>query len=853
MQCQACRSTNVLSIEPIYKSNGSNESSVSAAFEKTFTEKITENLELVERFELEYTLVGSLTSTYHAIIDPSVNMSILQEFLDPDFKSNGIRRKHVHSHCNVLNGYGGRMCAKCIQGYTKSGFDTGCFPCDPDWLVWLKVIGLTTLASLVIFIFVFIIMQGAGSDKKTGAVQKIMLNFLQMLGIVGSMPLKWPQILKQNMALMGSTTMVGESIFPIDCLLPHGVSDVVVKQIMLSLLPVIALGTNVLFWAGKKWWRKQMHKKQGIAELHQMDVPKIIARRHQERMKGLRAEIKSVYAQTKLDKGKNMDLGSLVLGQIEFMEFCHEKHIDLHALWRTYDQDGSGDITTAQFETICRGFGFDWSRDEFNHLLMLFDGANADGYVDLATLIQFSRNFLEKFTLASVTICILLYPTLVTSFFRMIACERDFFDGEHRDDLYLVADLNIKCFHGLHLDYLCSVGIPTGLLYVIGMPLSMFLLMRHAMNHTETQHHDSVQFRFGILMAGYTEKHYAWEIIVTIRKAVMSLIATFGIILGADGQLYFAVLAMGFFICLHAANKPYHDKSLNNLELGNLVIIFISLYTGTLFLLEKIKVEDMMVVAICLGLNPFRISSELSECVREKLHGIDPRELAQSSAVCGDLLIYLVSMIGISLEHHQDTKARNKDTKKMNEESDIGDKTTTQVIELSETNSMNAESTAETAETVGSDEVAKLAEIDDQMKKKAAKWWDQEDGESNTMSPALEFGEDTKGREIGEGREKSGELGNVKTVEPQPQEEDTQVPGRENDTLEKDSESQILDDGSSNHIDDTSIGIENASQADENLEPSTPSQPDTSLLDGALDEVEDQPQDLPKRHTSVIL
>ena len=87
----------------------------------------------------------------------------------------------------------------------------------------------------------------------------------------------------------------------------------------------------------------------------------------------------------------------------EFMEYCHEQHVDLHALWRKYDHNGSGDITTAQFETICRGFGFTWTAPEFNHLLMLFDGANQDGYVDLATLIQFSRNFKERFVLSSVT------------------------------------------------------------------------------------------------------------------------------------------------------------------------------------------------------------------------------------------------------------------------------------------------------------------------------------------------------------------------------------------------------------------------------------------------------------------
>jgi hypothetical protein len=652
MHCQSCRSTQVISAVPVFKrgyeNNNSSNSSLNGVrlSEKTFTENITENLERVGHFEVEYALAGSLTSHYRTTIVVSVNMSILEKLHDAKHEANGIRREHAHSHCNVLNGYGGRRCAACLEGYSKSGIESGCFRCDPDWLTWIKVIALPLCAFVIVVVFIFIIMQGAGSDKKTGAVQKILLNYLQMLGTIGTLPIKWPTLMKEGMIGSGSLTMAGEIIFPIDCLLPHDISEVFVKQTILSMLPIVSISLNALWWGGKKWCRKRRHKKQGIAELHHMEVPKIIARRHQQRLKGLRAEILSGFAQSKLQTGQKMGMSTFVLSEMghahmkeverltaavrsgqhtnsshghlsrhglsmdeqatatlharEFMAYCHDKHVDLHALWREYDHDGSGDITTAQFETICRDFGFTWTDDEFTHLLMLFDGSNADGYVDLATLIQFSRNFWEKFVLSTVTIGVLLYPTLVVSFFKMLACERDLLDGEHKDDMYLMADLEVVCFRGLHLDYVLGIGIPVGLLYVIGMPLYMLLLMHHVIKHVDTEHHDSVQYRFGILMAGFKEKHYAWEILVTVRKAIMSLIATFGIVLGPDGQLYFAILAIGFFICVHVANTPYHGNMLNNLELWNLLIVFISLYFGILFLLEKIENDLAMPVAITL-------------------------------------------------------------------------------------------------------------------------------------------------------------------------------------------------------------------------------------------------------------
>eukprot|EP00946_MAST-07B_sp_MAST-7B-sp1_P003481 g3481.t1 len=201
----------------------------------------------------------------------------------------------------------------------------------------------------------------------------------------------------------------------------------------------------------------------------------------------------------------------------------------------------------------------------------------------------------------------------------------------------------------------------------------------------------------------------------------------------------------------------------------------------------------------------------------------------------------------IAVEHHQDMKARETENENINEKSDIGGKTTTKVVELSDNNNMYAESTSK---SVSSDDIAKLPKTDDQMKENAAKWWDQEDGGSNENSSAPDFGGD---------REESGETDEAKPVEPQPK-EDTHVPASENNMLETDTESQILDDGSANvrswrmtRDDDTTVGIANVSEAGENLESPTPSQPDTSLLDGALDEVDDEPQDLVERHTSVIL
>ena len=155
---------------------------------------------------------------------------------------------------------------------------------------------------------------------------------------------------------------------------------------------------------------------------------------------------------------------------------------------------------------------------------------------------------------------------------------------------FLVIFLTMFSLPFLFIDVL-NVGVPMLLLYVFGLPILMFIVIQRAQGHindeTSTENHDSLRYRYGLLMAGYRDDMFAWDIVINLRKTCMSLVVTFGSFTGPDGQLYFSILIFGVFLCLQVAFKPYSNKILNQMEVMSLAIVFFSLYFGTTYFYQK--------------------------------------------------------------------------------------------------------------------------------------------------------------------------------------------------------------------------------------------------------------------------
>ena len=122
----------------------------------------------------------------------------------------------------------------------------------------------------------------------------------------------------------------------------------------------------------------------------------------------------------------------------------------------------------------------------------------------------------------------------------------DMFDCSVYDgDLRLVADLQVLCYADpWHNTIALYVALPCLILWGLGIPLGVFVLMRkdYPMIHTQ-----EVRQKFGFLFNGYKTHNYFWEIVIMYRKIACIFIAVFlkrvGIIVQA---LVLIILLIGF-------------------------------------------------------------------------------------------------------------------------------------------------------------------------------------------------------------------------------------------------------------------------------------------------------------------
>ena len=98
-----------------------------------------------------------------------------------------------------------------------------------------------------------------------------------------------------------------------------------------------------------------------------------------------------------------------------------------------------------------------------------------------------------------------------------------------------------------------------------------------------------MQFRWGLLYAGYRHDVFWWELTIVIRKVALVVVGgVFGSRLGPDMQVYMALAMMMIFIIVHLAVRPFDEitpahRVLHWLELGALMVCWGTLYCGMLF------------------------------------------------------------------------------------------------------------------------------------------------------------------------------------------------------------------------------------------------------------------------------
>jgi hypothetical protein len=310
--------------------------------------------------------------------------------------------------CNIIGGYEGRMCSKCLPGYYKN-MDKICSQCFPLWQSALIASGLFIGGMLALTIFVFVVMSDAGSTSTAGSVQKILLNHFQLISSCIMYPLKWPPMLKSAFEVQGALSALGERVISVDCMLNTDVLPTLnpfyLKQLIFAFLPIFAMAAAAFIMLVHKCCVECRRKRKPL-HLDMQSVNEKVKKRHEarknevksmfkmashmaaisgskpndetmadkqsgfnmKRMKstmGLKMKKESVRKNSEKTKALTEELlsyagnghGKSKLEQVErhaiatmrarqFMEYIHHMSIDMAGIFQKYDTKMTGAVTT---------------------------------------------------------------------------------------------------------------------------------------------------------------------------------------------------------------------------------------------------------------------------------------------------------------------------------------------------------------------------------------------------------------------------------------------------------------------------------------------------------------------------
>lgn len=199
----------------------------------------------------------------------SPNSSVLYRC---NIKKAGCAGGTYDNQCNY--GYTGPMCSACLYNDTLKFFNNfgGCSKCGSSntFLVLITVIILLVAVVGLIFFSIkdsetFLATKGDLQEVLMTVLINILINFTQLFSVVSNIDIKWPSFFSSSSS-SSSPTSVTDFIGVLECpiasyALGHNFSIFYVEMVMLTLLFMIMLVGNLIFWFLFKVIRKKCLKK----------------------------------------------------------------------------------------------------------------------------------------------------------------------------------------------------------------------------------------------------------------------------------------------------------------------------------------------------------------------------------------------------------------------------------------------------------------------------------------------------------------------------------------------------------------------------------------------------------------
>lgn len=158
---------------------------------------------------------------------------------------------------DCLFGHEGILCGQCIIGYSHTAAYE-CGKCPDDVLNTIRIIGFFVLVFFIVIILVVFTIRGANNKRNTlGVYNRVLVNHIQMLVIIYSFDLQWPQNFINILSNSETVAQAPQQFMSFDCFIDQRNSDdpdgnslklYYWRVVIASIIPFLIVGSNYIVW-----------------------------------------------------------------------------------------------------------------------------------------------------------------------------------------------------------------------------------------------------------------------------------------------------------------------------------------------------------------------------------------------------------------------------------------------------------------------------------------------------------------------------------------------------------------------------------------------------------------------------
>lgn len=151
---------------------------------------------------------------------------------------------------------------------------------------------------------------------------------------------------------------------------------------------------------------------------------------------------------------------------------------------------------------------------------------------------KLNLNYLKRRIFLSILVVFYIsYINVTKSLVKALYCVKLNTENDLNKYVWL-EDTYVECNHGHHYILLIYICIPLLLLFSLGFPLSIALLLIRE-KHKDHLHSACAYETLGFLYRSYDTKYVFWDAIIMLRKALLAIIVVFAYPLGGNQQVFY--------------------------------------------------------------------------------------------------------------------------------------------------------------------------------------------------------------------------------------------------------------------------------------------------------------------------